>query len=138
MLTDDDLTRQLSAAFREETDEMTYDRALPRARTRPLWARPGLVAAVRAGGGVRAGSGDGQSSTGNGGNRKSAANVACKFRVLHGCVLPKATFAPSVPGHLRATVEPVGMEVVSVACCVTVCGVGRPGHSWAAGDAAGP
>ena len=49
MLTDDDLTRQLSAAFREETDEMTYDRALPRPRTRPLWARPGLVALPAAG-----------------------------------------------------------------------------------------
>lgn len=44
MLTDDDLTRQLATAFREEAGNMTYDGAVPQARTRPLWARPGLVA----------------------------------------------------------------------------------------------
>lgn len=44
MLTDDDLTRQLGAAFAAETDSMTYDGVVPRARTRPVWARPGLVA----------------------------------------------------------------------------------------------
>lgn len=44
MLTDDDLTRQLSDAFRDDAGEMTYDRGAPRPRTRPAWARPGLVA----------------------------------------------------------------------------------------------
>lgn len=44
MLTDDDLTRQLGAAFRAETDDMTYDGAVPKPRTRPAWARPGLIA----------------------------------------------------------------------------------------------
>ena len=44
MLTDDDLTRQLGAAYREDAADLTYDRATPRARTRPVWARPGLIA----------------------------------------------------------------------------------------------
>lgn len=44
MLTDDDLTRELAAAFRAEAGEMTYDGAVPKVRTRPLWARPGLMA----------------------------------------------------------------------------------------------
>ncbi len=44
MLTDDDLTRQLGAAYREDAADLSYDRATPRARTRPAWARPGLVA----------------------------------------------------------------------------------------------
>lgn len=44
MLTDDDLTRQLSDAFRDDAGEMTYDREAPRPRSRPAWARPGLVA----------------------------------------------------------------------------------------------
>lgn len=49
MLTDDDLTRQLGAAFDAETDGMTYDGAVPRPRTRPVWARPGLIALPAAG-----------------------------------------------------------------------------------------
>lgn len=44
MLTDEDLTRQLADAFRGEASELTYDRAAPRPRSRPAWARPGLVA----------------------------------------------------------------------------------------------
>lgn len=44
MLTDEDLTRQLADAFRGEASELSYDRAAPRPRTRPAWARPGLVA----------------------------------------------------------------------------------------------
>lgn len=44
MLTDDDLTRQLGAAFEDATRDTTYDGSVPRVRTRPLWARPGLVA----------------------------------------------------------------------------------------------
>ncbi|NYE36885.1 hypothetical protein F4692_002018 [Nocardioides cavernae] len=44
MLTDEDLTRQLRDAFRGDAGDMTYDRAAPRPRTRPAWARPGLVA----------------------------------------------------------------------------------------------
>ncbi|PUA82709.1 hypothetical protein [Nocardioides currus] len=44
MLTDDDLTRQLRAAFTDDTADLAYDRAAPRVRTRPLWARPGVVA----------------------------------------------------------------------------------------------
>jgi hypothetical protein len=44
VLTDDDLTRQLGAAFHAETDDMTYDGAVPKSRTRPVWARPGLIA----------------------------------------------------------------------------------------------
>ena len=49
MLTDDDLTRQLRAAFEEDTRAMTYDGAVPRVRTRPAWAAPGWVALPAAG-----------------------------------------------------------------------------------------
>ncbi len=49
MLTDDDLTRQLRAAFEEDTRHMTYDGAVPRVRTRPAWAAPGWVALPAAG-----------------------------------------------------------------------------------------
>ncbi|GAA5115959.1 hypothetical protein GCM10023339_23860 [Alloalcanivorax gelatiniphagus] len=49
MLTDDDLTRQLADAFRDEVGEMTYYGVLPRPRTRPAWAAPGLVALPAAG-----------------------------------------------------------------------------------------
>ena len=91
-----------------------------------------------AGGCIRARSGNGQTSSRHGSNGESAANVARQFCVLHGCVLRTATFAPPVPGHLHATVPPVNMEVISVARRMTVCGVGRPGHSWATIDAAGP
>ncbi|CAM3637647.1 hypothetical protein [Nocardioides zeicaulis] len=49
MLTDDDLTRQLGEAFRLDAREMTYDGPVPQLRTRPVWARPGLVALPAAG-----------------------------------------------------------------------------------------
>jgi hypothetical protein len=49
VLTDDDLTRQLRAAFEEDTRHMTYDGAVPRVRTRPAWAAPGWVALPAAG-----------------------------------------------------------------------------------------
>lgn len=49
MLTDDDLTRQLGEAFRLDTRAMTYDGPVPQVRTRPAWARPGLVALPAAG-----------------------------------------------------------------------------------------
>lgn len=49
MLTDDDLTRQLGEAFRHDAREMTYDGPVPQVRTRPAWARPGLVALPAAG-----------------------------------------------------------------------------------------
>ncbi|MBS2939675.1 hypothetical protein KDN32_18195 [Nocardioides sp. J2M5] len=44
MLTDDDLTRQLGEAFREDVHAVTYEGPVPQVRTRPVWARPGLVA----------------------------------------------------------------------------------------------
>ncbi|MBC2932644.1 hypothetical protein [Nocardioides sp. zg-1228] len=49
MLTDDDLTRRLRAAFAEEAADLTYAGPVPRARTRPAWARPGLLALPVAG-----------------------------------------------------------------------------------------
>lgn len=49
MLTDDDLTRQLGAAFEDATRDTTYDGAVPRVRTRPAWAAPGWVALPAAG-----------------------------------------------------------------------------------------
>jgi hypothetical protein len=49
VLTDDDLTRQLTEAFRADAGTLTYDRAAPRPRVRPAWARPGLVALPAAG-----------------------------------------------------------------------------------------
>jgi hypothetical protein len=49
VLTDDDLTRQLRAAFEEDTRGVSYDGAVPRVRTRPAWAAPGWVALPAAG-----------------------------------------------------------------------------------------
>jgi hypothetical protein len=49
VLTDDDLTRQLRAAFEEDTRGVRYDGAVPRVRTRPAWAAPGWVALPAAG-----------------------------------------------------------------------------------------
>jgi hypothetical protein len=49
MLTDDDLTRQLGAAFEDDTRDKTYGGAVPRVRTRPAWVAPGWVALPAAG-----------------------------------------------------------------------------------------
>jgi hypothetical protein len=49
VLTDDDLTRQLGAAFEDATRDTTYDGAVPRVRTRPAWVAPGWVALPAAG-----------------------------------------------------------------------------------------
>jgi hypothetical protein len=44
MLTDDDLTRDLRAAFREATDDLRYDGPVPAGPRTPAWARAGWVA----------------------------------------------------------------------------------------------
>jgi hypothetical protein len=49
VLTDDDLTRQLGAAFEDATRDTTYDGAAPRVRSRPAWVAPGWVALPAAG-----------------------------------------------------------------------------------------
>lgn len=44
MLTDDDLTRDLRAAFRDTTEDLSYDGAVPAGPHTPAWARAGWVA----------------------------------------------------------------------------------------------
>lgn len=44
MLTDDDLTRDLRAAFRDTTDDLTYDALAPTVRRTPAWASRGWLA----------------------------------------------------------------------------------------------
>jgi len=44
MLTDDDLTRDLRAAFRDATDDLTYDALAPTVRRTPAWASRGWLA----------------------------------------------------------------------------------------------
>ncbi|HTW16665.1 MAG TPA: hypothetical protein VMF51_16135 [Nocardioides sp.] len=44
MLTDDDLTRDLRAAFSDATDDLTYDALAPTVRRTPAWASRGWLA----------------------------------------------------------------------------------------------
>lgn len=44
MLTDDDLTRDLRAAFRDTTSDLRYDGPVPAGPHTPVWARVGWVA----------------------------------------------------------------------------------------------
>lgn len=44
MLTDDDLTRDLRAAFHDTTSELRYDGPVPAGPRTPVWARAGWVA----------------------------------------------------------------------------------------------
>ena len=44
MLTDDDLTRDLRAAFHDTTTELRYDGPVPAGPHTPVWARAGWVA----------------------------------------------------------------------------------------------
>lgn len=44
MLTDDDLTRDLRAAFHDAADDLTYDGAVPTVRRTPAWAQAGWLA----------------------------------------------------------------------------------------------
>lgn len=44
MLTDDDLTRDLRGAFRDATDDLTYDALAPTVRRTPAWASRGWLA----------------------------------------------------------------------------------------------